>query len=250
MANREVEASSYFARIAQANKMARNDVILDYWPLFPFQTQTRIIEYLIINYPKRYKLSVIAHCKLGDILNVCSKRRLLEGLEKIPDMFAVVNEVKRRLQINYDVLSITGLDVFSRQCFGTRTSYVNTASWKQDSMNECFDIVNSSSRVKYLKIKRERRIKLLHFKKKGFILNSNKLYKVSNNRKRITHCKETVIDYDNIICPTMESKTQHSCIYDRNAAMAHLMDKECMFIHRKFYEQKAHEICKVTPKFQ
>ena len=48
----------------------------------------------------------------------------------------------------------------------------------------------------------------------------------------------------------MESKTQHSCIYDRNAAMAHLMDNECMFIHRKFYEQKAHEICKVTPKFQ
>ena len=61
---------------------------------------------------------MIAHCKLGDTLNVCSKRRLLEGLEKIPDMFAVVNEVKRRLQINYDVSSITGLDVFSRQCFG------------------------------------------------------------------------------------------------------------------------------------
>ena len=96
MANREVEAPSYFARIAQANKMAKNDdVILDYWPLFPFQTQTRIKEYLVINYPKRYKLNVIAHCKLGDILNVYAKRRLLEGLEKIPDMFAVVYEVKR-----------------------------------------------------------------------------------------------------------------------------------------------------------
>ena len=31
----------------------------------------------------------------------------------------------------------------------------NSASWKQDSMNECFDIVNSYSRVRYLKIKRE-----------------------------------------------------------------------------------------------
>lgn len=79
MANREVEASSYFARIAQANKMAKKDVILDYWPLFPFQTQTRIVEYLKINYPKRYKLNVIAHSKLGDILNIYSKRILIVG---------------------------------------------------------------------------------------------------------------------------------------------------------------------------
>lgn len=86
--------------------------------------------------PEWYKLNVIAHCKLSNILNIYAKRKLLEGLELIADMFAVVYEVKQRLQINYDVLSITGLDVLSGQCFGTRTSYVNTASWKQDSMSK------------------------------------------------------------------------------------------------------------------
>lgn len=104
-------------------------------------------------------------CKLRDILNVYSKRTLLEGLGQIPDLFEVEYEVKRRLQRNYDVISITGLDKFSRQCFGTRKAYVNTGSWKQDSMKECFDIVNSCARVKYLKIKCEHRIKLLHLKK-------------------------------------------------------------------------------------
>lgn len=33
---------------------------------------------------------MIAHSKVNDILNVDSKRRLLEGLKQIPDMFAVV----------------------------------------------------------------------------------------------------------------------------------------------------------------
>lgn len=44
MGSQDVEASSYFARIARSNKMAKSVVKEDYWPLFPFQTQTRIIE--------------------------------------------------------------------------------------------------------------------------------------------------------------------------------------------------------------
>lgn len=67
----------------------------------------------MINYLKRNKLNMIVHCKLNDILNFDSKRGLLEGVEQIPKKegkFAVVYEVKRGLQIHYNVSSITGLD--------------------------------------------------------------------------------------------------------------------------------------------
>ena len=76
---------------------------------------------------------MIAHCKLNDILNFDSKHRLLEGVEQVPEKegeFAVVYEVKRRLQIHYNVSSITGLDKNSTEnslcliklAFGNRTA--------------------------------------------------------------------------------------------------------------------------------
>ena len=47
---------------------------LDYWPVFLFYSNDRVKEYLTINYLKRNKLNMIAHCKLNDILNFNSKR--------------------------------------------------------------------------------------------------------------------------------------------------------------------------------
>ena len=47
---------------------------LDYWPVFLFYSNDRVKEYLTINYLKRNKLNMIAHCKLNDILNFNSTR--------------------------------------------------------------------------------------------------------------------------------------------------------------------------------
>ena len=48
-----MDAASYFARIAQANRRNVKIVKEDYWIFFPFSTQVKIIEFLIINLPKR-----------------------------------------------------------------------------------------------------------------------------------------------------------------------------------------------------
>ena len=87
-----MDVTSYFARIALANHRHVKIVKEDYWIFFPFSTQVKIIEYLIINFPKR----VFCHpLPFGENEKaIKQKRKLLEGLEKIADMREVVANVK------------------------------------------------------------------------------------------------------------------------------------------------------------
>jgi len=48
-----MDAASYFARIALASHGNIKMVKEDYWIFIPFSTQVKIIEYLIITFPKR-----------------------------------------------------------------------------------------------------------------------------------------------------------------------------------------------------
>ena len=154
-----------------------NFVKYDYWLFFPFATQVQILEYFIMKFPKRVKCSALPFYKDEGVVK--EKRMFLKGLEEIPDMYEAVLQVKKNLSIFYDVLHITALDNLSDQCYGTISLYTETKNWKQDLLEECWDIVETTRRSKYFKVRHERHV-LLHHERKIFIVNKNRLYKVDN----------------------------------------------------------------------
>lgn len=118
---------------------------------FPFTTQVKIIEYLVINFPKR----VYCHpLPFGE-------NEKAEGLEKIVDMAEVVKRVKRNLTIMYDLLGMAPLDNFSEQCYPSRNLYVDTHAWKDSLMEEMWEISNESKKCKYFSVRHEQH-ELLH----------------------------------------------------------------------------------------
>ena len=150
-------------------------------------------------------------------------------------------EVKKNLSIFYDVLHITALDNLSDQCYGTISLYTETKNWKQDLLEKCWDIVETTRRSKYFKVRHERHV-LLHHERKVFIVNKNRLYKVDNKKHSISQCRKSVIDYKNFRC-SCGSRTNHYCMYKRGSR--YIFND----IAQSFWIRKAHTICTVEFKF-
>ena len=83
-----MDATSYFARIALANHSNVKIVKDDFWIFFPFSTQVKIIQYLIINFPKRVFCHPLPFGKNKKAIK--QKRKLLLGLKKMADIREVV----------------------------------------------------------------------------------------------------------------------------------------------------------------
>ena len=158
-----MDAESYFQRIREQNRQRMELEKSDYWRFFPFSTQVKIIEYLIINFPKRVNCHALPFAE--DEQAIEQKRLLLKGLERIPDMCEAVRKVKEKLSILHDVLEITPLDNFSEQCYPSRSLYTDTKNWNNALMEELWVISDECERSKYFSVKHERH-SLLHHEKK------------------------------------------------------------------------------------
>lgn len=248
-----MDATSYFARIALANRRNVKIVKEDYWIFFPFSTQVKIIEYLIINFPKR----VFCHpLPFGENEKaIKQKRKLLEGLEKIADMREVVANVKRKLSIRYDLLEITPLDNFSVQCYPARKLYADTHCWKESLREEMWDISHESERCKYFSIKHERH-ELLHHRTKVIVVNMRRLYKLTFIKQKekwlppflsIKESRESVINSDNFCCPSRCSNTNHRCMYKRGEET----NINFNILNKHFWALMKHDVCTTdSSKFQ
>ena len=76
----------------------------------------------------------------------------LKGLEEISDLYEAVLQVKKNLSIFYHVLHKTALDNLSDQCYGTISLHAETKNWKQNLLEACWDIVETTRRSKYFKM--------------------------------------------------------------------------------------------------
>lgn len=153
-------------------------------------------------------------------------------------MYEAVLQVKKNLSIFYDVLHITVLDNLSYQSYGTMRLYAGTKNWKQDLLKECWDIVKTTRRSKYFKVRQKgmcystmRKIFLLKTKT-GYTKQITRSIAFLNPKKACLNTKTSAVLHAAAAQTTITCKSREAGTFLMTSLKASGFEKHILFVQQ------------------